>query len=316
MDPKSAETKPQPQPPSPIEVGELAQRAAISPEVVNITSSDGVHGQFAVIPTIEPTGRASVKLESVARFCDENRDKPRRRMGTANLGDLASLVAHVNRFKDADSALFANTDRAQPSITAVLDYHRQGAAGDPRFGQHRSRYAFPVSDEWKAWTAANGVEMDQAKFAYFIETRLIDVVEPSTAGESAKAFADKCGVVFAQPSKLLELSRGLAINVGVKLANAVNLQSGEKQIVFTEEHTDHNGAALKVPGAFLIGIPVFRADARYQVCVRLRYRKEGGFLTWSMDLWRHEDVFDHAILQACEVVKKGTELPLLVGTPE
>lgn len=301
---------------NPLDIGELAQRAALAPTVVNIKSPDGVDGQFAVIPTVEPSGRVSVKLESVTRFVDENRARPVRRQGTANLCDLASLIDHVNLFKDDDSAIFANTDRTRPSITAVLDYHCKGSAGTPRFGTHRSRYAFPVSDEWLAWTGAHGNEMNQAEFAEFIETHMVDVTEPSSAGESAKVFADKNGVAFATPSRLLELSRGLSVNVGERLVQAINLQSGEKQIQFSETHSDEAGAPLKVPGAFLVGIPVFRADARYQVCVRLRYRKREATLTWSMDLWRREEVFDAAILQACEVVKKGTDLPLLVGTPE
>lgn len=299
-----------------LEVGELAQRAALEPKIVNVTSPDGVTGQFAMVPTVESGGRWSVKLENVSRFTDEYRSKPRRRFGTANLADLKSLIEHVNRFKDKDSVVFADTDRTHPSITAVLDYNCQGAFGDPRFGQHCSHYAFPVSDEWKAWTQANGKEMDQATFAEFIETHMVEAVAPSLASELAREFAEKNSVVFATPAKLLELSRGLSITVGHKVAQATNLQSGEKQIQFTEEHSDQNGAPLKVPGAFLIGIPVFRADARYQVCVRLRYRKSGGALTWSMLLWRHEEVFDAAILHACEQVKAGTELPLLVGTPE
>lgn len=302
---------------SPLEVAEVAQRSALAPEIVDFTSPDGVPGQFAIVPTVEDDGRASVDLVSVAKFCDENRPNPRRRTGTANMGDLASLVAHAKRFKDADSVLFASTDRAQPSITAVLDYHRQGSEGVPRFGTHRSRYAFPVSDEWKAWTNVNRKELSQGDFAEFIETYLVDAIDPKEAGNTAKGFSDKCGVEFATPSRLLELSRGLSINVGMKLAQQNDLQSGVKQIQFEETHSDKNGAPLKVPGAFLIGIPVFRSDARYQVCVRLRYRKrEGGALVWVLDLWRHEEVFDHAILQACEFVKKETGLPLLVGTPE
>lgn len=300
----------------PLDVAELAQRAAVEPSIVEFRSPDGVTGQFAIVPKVEAGGRVSIALESVVNFADEYREKPRRREGTANLADLASLIAHVNRFKDVDSVIFADTDRKHPSMTAVLDYHRQGAAGGPRFGQHRSRYAFPVSDEWTAWTTADGKELDQATFAEFIESHLVDVIDPASASESAKLFAEKNGVSFATPAKLLELSRGLSISVGEKVVQAINLQSGEKQIQFSENHTDATGAPLKVPGAFLIGIPVFRADARYQVCVRLRYRKSGGSLTWSMVLWRHEEVFDAAILQACEVVKAGTELPLLVGTPE
>lgn len=300
----------------PVEVAELAQRAAMLPNVMDVQSPDGIRATIVILPTVESGGRASVRVESLSKFFDEYRPNPRRRVGTANLADLPSLIAHVNRFKDADSVIFADTDRKHPSMTAVLDYHRQGAEANPRFGTHRSRYAFPVSDEWSTWTGADGAEMDQASFAEFMEAHLVDVVEPSEAGPSAKLFAEKSGVSFATPARLLELSRGLSISVGEKVVQTVNLQSGEKQIQFSEAHSDEKGAPLKVPGAFLIGIPVFRADARYQVCVRLRYRKREGALTWSMGLWRHEEVFDAAILQACEVVKAGTELPLLVGTPE
>jgi uncharacterized protein YfdQ (DUF2303 family) len=311
-----AEQKTETENKSPLAVAELAQRAALAPAIANIKSPDGVCGQVAIVPTVEPSGRMSVKLESVAKFFDEYRETPARRMGTAKLADIPSLIAHINRFKDADSVVFANTDRAQPTMTAVLDYHCQGAAGDPRFGQHRSHYAFPVSDEWKAWVEVNGAQMSQVDFAEFIEERLVDVLEPSIASESAKLFADKCSLAFATPSRLLELSRGLAVNVQEEVVQQVSLQSGEKQIQFSEKHSGADGAPIKVPGAFLVGIPVFRADARYQVCVRLRYRKGPGGLIWFMDLWRHEEVFDAAILKACEVVKKGTELPLLVGTPE
>ena len=310
MDQKKTETT------SPLEIGELAQRAALAPTILEIKSPDGATGQILVIPTVDESGRASAKLESAAKFCDEYRDAPAKRKGSANLCDVASLIAHVNRFKDVDSVVFADTNRAKPSITAVLDYHRAGSDGAPRFGLHRSHYAFPVSDEWTAWTKAHGAEMGQASFAEFIETHMVDVVEPTAASDSANVFAEKCGVTLAAPSRLLELSRGLSINVGEQIVQAINLQSGEKQIQFKETHSDQSGAPLKVPGAFLIGIPVFRADSRYQVCVRLRYRKTGGSLTWFMDLWRYEEVFDAAILHACEVVKEGTQLPLLVGTPE
>jgi hypothetical protein len=297
-------------------IGELAQRAALEPKVLEIQSPDGIRAQVALIPDVEDCGRASIQLRSLTTFYDEYRTAPTRRKGTANLGDLQSLVAHVNRFKDGDSVVFADTNRAHPSITAVLDYHRKGSDGSPRFGLHRSQYAFPVSDEWIAWTKMHGKEMGQADFAEFIESHLVEALEPDLAGASAKSFAEKSGITFATPSRLLELSRGLSISVGQKVVQAINLSSGERQVVFTEEHSDAGGAPLKVPGAFLIGIPVFRADARYQVCVRLRYRKSGGALSWFMDLWRHEEVFDAAILQACEVVKAGTELPLMVGTPE
>jgi hypothetical protein len=296
-------------------MGELAQRAALAPRIETLESPDGIRGQCAVVPTVEG-GRVSVRLESIAKFYDEYRLSPVARKGTARLGDLESLIAHINRFKDADSVVFANTDRARPAITAVLDYHRGGSAGSPRFGAHRSHYDFPVSDEWTAWTVASGKELSQSAFAEFIEAHIVDVVEYSAEFKSAAMFAEKCGITFATPAQIMELSRGLSVNVEGKLASSVNLQNGVKQILFTESHTGENGAPLKVPGAFLVGIPVFRGESRYQVCVRLRYRKQGAALNWIMDLWRHDEVFDAAIRGSCDKVETATGLPLLVGTPE
>lgn len=299
-----------------LEVGELAQRAALSPQLMQFESPDNVLGQCFVVPQIDSSGRASVTLQSAAKFYEEYRKQPLRRQGTARLGDLESLIGHINRFKDADSAIFADTNHTAPAITAVLDYHRAGAAESPRFGHHRSYYGFPISDEWTAWTNAHGNEMSQSLFAEFIESHIVDVVEYSPECKSAAAFAEKCGLTFATPAQVLELSRGLSVNVEGKLAATVNLQNGVKQIQFTESHTGENGAPLKVPGAFIVGIPVFRAEARYQVCVRLRYRKQGPSLNWIMELWRNGEVFDAAIKDACDKVKAATGLPLLVGTPE
>jgi uncharacterized protein YfdQ (DUF2303 family) len=297
-------------------MGDLAMRAAIAPQIMEITSPDGVKGQFAIVPTAESGRGMSVDLRSVLHFYDEYRTKPMSRLGTARLGDLASLIEHINRFKDTDSVIFADTNRTSPAITAVLDYHKAGATGEPRFGNHCSHYAFPVSDEWKAWTGKSGKEISQGEFAEFIEAHIIDVIENTDGSPSAKMFAEKCGLTFATPAQVMELSRGLSVNVEGKLAQSINLQNGVKQIQFTESHTGENGAPLKVPGAFLVGIPVFRAGSRYQVCVRLRYRKQGASLTWIMELWRYEEVFDAAIRDACDEVKDATELPLLVGIPE
>src|SRR3546814_747731 len=112
------------------------------------------------IPVLVTGQQQNVKLFSPEDF-DPFREQPLRRSGTAVLTALESFVAHVNRFKDEDSIIFASDDRAAPSLTAVIDYHRQGHQGDPRFGQHRGHFAFPLSDEWKAWTKSGGVRSDE-----------------------------------------------------------------------------------------------------------------------------------------------------------
>jgi uncharacterized protein YfdQ (DUF2303 family) len=261
-------------------------------------------------------GSGGVTLHNLKSYLDEYLAKPERRKGTATLMDLASFIEHVLRFKDQDSVLFADPTPSAPKLTAVLDYHRAGATADPRFGQHRAVYSFPLSDEWKAWAARDGKEMSQQEFAELLEDRIADISDPASPGDAAAAFALNVGVSFATPQRLIELSRGLSLHVGQQVKQATNLQTGEVQLQYVTEHTDEKGAPLKIPGAFLITIPVFRGGAPYEIAARLRYRQKGATMTWFYQLYRVDRVLDHALDEAFKNAKAETTLPLLVGSPE
>lgn len=245
----------------------------------------------------------------------EARTAPLRRTGTAKHTTLLSFIDHVNRFKDVDSAVFAEVS-ASPKAVAVLDYHRTGSEGAPRFGKHRSEYAFPLSERWMAWMAKNGVVMDQASFAEFLENRVLDVASPEGLGETSRSIAAKLGQSFATPQKLLELSRGLAVREGSVVQNAKNLSTGETQIQFTTQHTDERGEPLKVPGLFLLAIPVFDDGAPYEIAVRLRYRLNAGRIAWFYEVHSADVVLRDAIEEACSRVAKETALPVFRGIPE
>uniref|UniRef100_UPI0035CAE0A1 DUF2303 family protein n=1 Tax=uncultured Sphingomonas sp. TaxID=158754 RepID=UPI0035CAE0A1 len=251
---------------------------------------------------------------------DQYRTNPLRRAGTATMLSLDSLIEHINRFADTDTVVFADDNRVSPSLTAVLDYHRAGPDAMPRFGKHRSIYAFPVSDEWKAWSKANAEPMGMVDFAAFLEERIIDVLfveNDEDLPEDVQRMLDALGGgAVATPNKLMELARGLQINESAVVQEAINLQSGEATIRFQAEHTDQNGAPLKVPSIFLIGIPVFNNGPLYRLAARLRYRKNGGKIVFWYDLWRTDRTFDHAFAEAVERVKIETQLPVLIGKPE
>src|SRR4051812_4614409 len=151
-----------------------------------ITAVRGEEGEVQVL--VAGDGAGGVKLHNLKPLLDEYLTNPERRKGTAQLGDLASFIAHVIRFKDEDSVLFADPTVTAPKLTAVLDYHRKGPTADPRFLQHRAIYPFPLSDEWKAWKAKDGQEISQQEFAEFLEDRISDVADPAEPGESAKTF--------------------------------------------------------------------------------------------------------------------------------
>lgn len=316
-------------------VAELAVRAAGKTEHITLVLDDGLKAQVLALPQ-------NLRLESIKKFLDEYRTTPERKKGTAKAGDLASLIGLANRFKDEYSAIFARPGKlateadataAAPVIEVVFNYNEpttvgvpvggsldqalESHAGGPRFGDHRAIYAFPFSEEWKAWNLQNAKPMTQELFAMFLEDHIADVASPNGAPSELSAFFfEKLGVDFATPARLIELSRGLTVHVGQKVRNAKNLASGEAQLQFVEEHQDAAGGELKVPGAFLLAIPVFQFDAPYHVAVRLRYRVAGGNIVWLFELHRADRIFDHAFKEACDKAKKDTGLPLFIGSPE
>lgn len=293
----------------------------LTPEIGELTEPETGVVAAAVID------RNGVRALDDAIF-DQYRTKPKRRKGTASFTQLASLIDHINRFKDDDSALFAWDNRIQPTLSAVLNYHEAGNTPDggklpapsPRFGDHRSHYCFPLSDEWKAWIEGNGVPMKMANFARFLEDRIIDVIDldpaDDTVPEDLKKFITICGGTVASPAKLVELSRGLQVYESAIVAEAVNLSSGEGQISFQVEHKDQYGGKLKVPGLFLVAIPVFKNGEPYRLAARLRYRKTGEGVVFSYELWRSDRAFDTAFKETCEDVRDKTGLPLFYGLPE
>lgn len=262
-----------------------------------------------------PEGRT---LESVKKYLDDYLDFPERRMGTSQHTTLDSFIASTDRFKDAHSAIYLDDlNRAQPVLVAVFDYHEPIADdGHARYGVHRAQYAFPVSDEWKAWTGAVGKQMSQTDFATFLEDRIAEVLTPDAAGASVRDFAQTVGITLATPQRLVELSKGLQVSVDRKVANAVNLSTGEAQFNFVETHNDRDGAPLKVPNGFAIGIPVFRNGVRYPIPVRLRYRVKEGAVLWSIALSNLDKYFEDAISEAATIVAEKTLLTVFRGRPE
>lgn len=297
--------------------------------VGTVIGSDGT-----AIPTImRPDG--GYEFIPLAKL-DEYSDTPAFRRGTATMTSLDSFIAHINRFGDSDSAVFANDSHDSPSLTAVLDYHRKDTLatfaevgeddgktdnvhGDYRHGKHRTAFRFPVSDQWKAWHASNGMKMSMADFAVFLEDNVLDVADVDATPESAKRFVEMNGGVnaIADWSVLNSLAKTLTIYESAVVAEAVNLSSGEGQLTLKADHdTEVAGVKAKVPTMFFIAIPIFREGVVYRLPVRLRYRKSGSGVVFWYELWRADRAFDDAFREAVDRVAKDTEAQVFFGSPE
>lgn len=279
-----------------------------------------------VAATLSPRGNVTFIDREVF---DRENGAPSVRKGTARMTSLDSFIDHIKRFGDADSAVFANEDRSSPSLTAVLDYHRADSLGtddgaerihgEYRFGEHRTAFAFPLSEEWKAWHSSDGESMDMAAFARFLEENVLDVAEVDTVPESAARFVEMLGGPknIADWSKLTALAKSLTVFESGIVGEAVNLATGEGQLTISNAHdTEVGGVKATVPTMFFITIPIFREGPQYRLPVRLRYRKQGSRVSFSYELWRSDRAFKDAFNESVERVDSETEATVFYGSPE
>lgn len=255
------------------------------------------------------------ELKSVKGLLDEYRLLPDRKKGVATITQLDAFIEYVLRHKTEQSIVFLDdTNPNAISLRAVFNPH--GAAGEVTgFGDFGCAYPFPLSDEWKTWSDIEE-DMPQAAFAAFLEEHIVDVLDPSAAGDKAKTLAETLGIKLAGVSTLMELSRGLSLNIGLRSEIRLDRTTGERRIVFHEEQKDDNGHPMKVPGGFVIAIPVFRLGSLYQLSVRLRYHLDDKKLPlWNLSLQGAERVLEHAIKEAGDLVHKQTALPVFRGAP-
>jgi hypothetical protein len=263
--------------------------------------------------------------------------KPLRRTGTAQMADLDSLIAWANRFKGETSALFANPDMKNPTLTCIADYHAAGAVtvtdehGDPtaRHCHHRAVYTFPLSDEWCAWMKVAGEQLDKDNMGEFIEAQAKDIMDPTPAILAGKVSdknqpwenrlietAQKIEGRYGQLTQLLQMSRKFQVYETSNLTVTSNRDTGEGQIQFLNEHKDAEGKPISIPNLLIIAIPVFRGAAAYRMAVRFRYRKAGGNVKFFMSIYNPHKVFEAAIKQGIDTAAHQTDLPTFIGTPE
>lgn len=266
---------------------------------------------------ILPVGKQVVDLK---QYQDKRRTKPERLTGCAKHTTLDSFVAHVNRFKDPKTAIFADDTPASPKLLAVYDYHL--GPSDPRFGGHRALYDFPLSEQWRAWRELEARSwVSQAELAVFLEDHLADIFPPDSLLASTRARADLAGMKLGAPGSIAALAKNLSVNVSAEFSQATTLATGEGQLLFKESHT----TSVPVPSGFALSIPVFRGGLAEDVMVRLRYRPAGGKVVFSVAMHDVDALFRRAFNDACARVEDATKLgdgpdaaklSLFFGSPE
>lgn len=319
-----------------------AARSGHVPQILDVGVLVGVKAPVLLVPAVD----GSIGMHQLKNTIDAYRDRPERYSGMATLDDLSSFVAHANRFKDADSAIFISGDPARPSFLSMLDYSEaRNAAGPvgggetklmpvedaaPRFGKHRGSYVPVFSDEWKAWTGASGKPMTQEQFAALIQGRARDIfdvfendVETARLGELASWFAKRFarGIpaheFYGSAERMLECSEGLTATIEETIADQTKMgATGAVKITFGSQAK----TAVDIPAAIVIEVPVFRGGDLWQLPVRLRYtvRQHGDTkrAEWRIEVFGAERTIADVVKDMGETVRKATALPVFVGAPE
>lgn len=313
-------------------------------EVAKLAREGAASFQFLQVPDLALNGietigtpHVGVKLSAdgtpsivdIKSHIDLYRAKPAFRTGTAIATTLHSFIDLVNRHASADSAVFADANWKAPKLLAVIDYHqRAGNETDTRatapVGEdeharncgHRVSYAFPLSEPWKVWVANDGKFMGQAEFAEFLEDHIHELAAPDPQRAEQTDWVDRFKMSIATPAEIIDLARGLDIKVGVAVKNKVRLQSGETQFVFETEHRDASGQELRVPGLFILAVPIFYLGEVISLPVRLRYRVVEGKIVWAYQMHRPDEAVSNTVRDDIEQVTGATGLPVYDGAPE
>lgn len=202
-----------------------------------------------------------------------------------------SLVDYVNRFKGAQTMLFA--DISANRIVALMDYHRSDQA---EHVAHRAKLDLPFSEEWRLWSGISGKLMGQLEFARFLEENGADVRAPE-AGE------------------LLDACRDLQAHRKVNFTKAVRTNSDNENFEYTDETETKTRGGIELPTKFVLGLAVYFGDPDIELHAFLRWKidPEKGGLQLGIMLHRVEHVRQARFKQIVTEVSEHTGCPAVFG---
>jgi uncharacterized protein YfdQ (DUF2303 family) len=252
------------------------------------------------------------RIEVAQKEIDEERGHPARRKGTVMALGVDAFIELVKRWANPGLIVYVS---GEPRLVAVVNDHDPNVDGIAGFRDHRIEYAPELSDEWRAWTGANGKSFGQAEFSQFLEDHILDLVDPAAVGASTTKILDALGVVAATPVALRGLARDMSVRVKSQVREARNLATGETQVIFASEHSTEDGRPLTVPGAFVLGVPVFEGGPLFLIVARLRYKVVEGKIFWSFLLCQADKAKDTVLREMRERIAKETGVFVVEGTP-
>jgi len=254
------------------------------------------------------------RFEDITGILDRYAERPRRAKGFTRFATIESLIDFANRHPAPETGVIA-ASYDPPKIKAILNAHKTGAlphhGGDLGYGDFGASFEFPLSDEWKAWSNADGEPMDQYTFSAFLEDRVTDLqAPPNPEFEKDRSWIDLGARMrrgYGDPLTLLSAARNLRIESQEVQETVHDPQNGSIRVLIDDTKQKTN---IEVPGLALIAIPVVKFGTMYRMAVQINYRKNRGAVQWTVRRWQPEQILRMVVKDAAELTQSLTKLPL------
>lgn len=214
---------------------------------------------------------------------------PVRKRGCPIFHDCNSFIRYVKEHKDDFTRIFADGGMR---VEAVIDYHSTGEDHSlARWGAHRAVLSLCWSEAWKLWTGSNNKNFSQHDFATFLEDNTKDIAFPDGAS-------------------ILEMALGIEGSTTANFSKAIRLHNGNVELHYVEQTTLNAGpkGKLEIPRGFALGIPIFKGEPATTIEAKLRYRIEGGTISFRYELVRPQEAIDHAVDLIIATIAKETTI--------
>lgn len=230
---------------------------------------------------------------------EQRRRHPADKAGTIDVKTPDALIRYVNRHINPgaeDCTLWGDIDAGR--IVAILNDHAsRNGQDDPGWADHRVVLQMQRSPEWEAWTRLASGMVSQVELAEFLEEHLIEVEEPSG-------------------SDLLEVTQTLHVTSGARFKSAMQLHSGEQQLVYEEDVQAQAGRAgnAEVPTDLTVLLRPWIGVERARIEAKFRFRVREGRLAVGVKLLNVEEHSRQAVTAALTSIEENLDLNAIEGT--
>lgn len=224
---------------------------------------------------------------------------PTRKRAAVQAHDADSFCSYFDTHRTRDANIYADIDHNTEKfvVLAVFDDNGMEHAG---WRDHTCTLVRRPSVEWKRWNGKCRANMAQADFATFLEENLVDVVNAEG---------------MPTGSEMLQMALAFERTADKRLKSKVNLQSGGVRFEYVDDDNADTRTSMQVFSRFTIGIPVFDgATVAYQIEARLKYRDNGGKLTFWYELIRPDRSFRQAVADELDAISIKAVRTIIRGT--